>query len=67
MEGYITDELHSTQYHLSTNPLNSLKVKEGEKREHIMAKRTLNGQNVSTHLTSYFLGQYPTDKSCGVE
>ena len=52
----------------STDPLNSLKVKEGEKREHIMAKRTLNGQNVSTHHTSYsyFPGQYSTDKSCGV-
>ena len=53
----------------NTNPLNSpkVKVKEGEKREHIMANRTLKGQNVSTHLTSYFLGKYPTDKSCGVE
>ena len=46
---------------------NSLIAKEGEKREHIMAKRTLKGQNVSTHFTSNLPLSIPTNKSRGLE
>ena len=45
----------------------SLIVKEGDKREHVMAKRSLKGQNVSTHFTSNLPLSIPTNKSCGLE
>ena len=45
---------------------NSLIAKEGDKREHIMAKQTLKGQNVSTHLTSELPLPKPTNQSSAV-
>ena len=41
---------------------NSLIAKERDEREHIMAKRTLKGQNVSTHLTSNLLLSLPPNE-----
>ena len=42
-------------------------AKGGDKREPVLVKRTLKGQNVSTHLTSNLPQLISSNKSCGGE
>ena len=57
------DQGTPTNLEVKSSPI----VKEGDKREHVMAKRSLKGHNVSTHLISDIPLSIPSNKRCDNE